>query len=222
MNGVRRALTVATLALLAACQGAAYRDLHFTQPSEYYFYYPDPETIRGAPPLLIALMGKGRGPAACIDLFHQFAVDGKYALLCPALGGRFGVGDSLQAEADLAAILTQLYQTHTFADRFFLAGFGDGGSFALSYALKYPGAVSGVSAMSVETYPEGPFTRADLPIQLLVGESDADGLSVADQQAELLRTGGNLVRVVSVAGNGRSPTLGFARLASELVQEVHR
>jgi hypothetical protein len=141
------------LGLLSACSGAAYRDYHFTDPVEYYYFYPEGAGTAGPAPLFIALLGDKHSPLDCIELFQQFAKDRRYALLCPDLGGAQGLADPLQAERDLAAILSKLYSTNTFQNQFFLTGFGDGGSFALEYAgsTRKP---SAVSAMSVGAYPE--------------------------------------------------------------------
>ncbi len=208
------------LVLLSACRGAAYRDYHFTEPVDYYYFFPEGAGSRGPAPLVIALLGEKRSPLDCIELFQQFAVDRRYALLCPDLGGDKGLADPLQAERDLAAILTKLYSTETFQNRFFLIGFGDGGSFALDYALRYPQAVGGVSAMSVETYPENFAPPGPLPVQLLAGEQDQEGLAAAQAVGQTWLAQGLLVRVVPVEGNGRSPSQAFARFSSELVDEL--
>ncbi len=208
------------LALLTACQGSAYRDYRFTDPVEYYYLYPEGAGTGGLAPLFIALLGEKHSAVDCMDLFQQFARDRSYALLCPDLGGDQGLSDPLQAERDLAAILTELYSTNTFQDRFFLAGFGNGGSFALEYALKYPQAVSGVSAMSVEAYPETFVPPGPLPVQLLAGEEDAEALAAAQAIGQAWLAQGMLVDVVPVEGNGRSPSKAFARFASELLDQV--
>ena len=210
------------LVLLSACRGAAYREYHFTDPVEYYYFYPEGAGTEGPAPLVIALLGDKHSPLDCIELFQQFSKDRRYALLCPALGGDQGLADPLQAERDLAAILTKLYSTSTFQDRFFLIGFGDGGSFALQYALKYPQAVNGVSAMSVEAYPENFAPPGPLPVQLLAGQQDAAGLAEAKAVGQDWLAQGMLVDVVAVEGNGRSPSKAFARFASELADQVAR
>lgn len=216
----RIALAILALLLLASCRGAAYRDNHFTTPVEYYFTYPDTTGLHGAPALVIGLLGKGHSPLDCIDLFQQFAKDRHFALLCPKLGGRAGLSDQNQAERDLADILAALYRDHTFRDKFYFAGFGDGGDFALEYGMKYPTAVSGVSAMSVDTYPEVVAGAGLPPVQLLVGESDTERMAAAQKAEEAWRPLGILVRLVTVAGNGRQPSKVFARLASELIDQI--
>lgn len=208
--------------LLAACGGNVWREYRFTEPSEYYFYYPEATVRRGPPPLLIALLGEDQSARDCMELFHSYAVDRGIALLCPASQGGDDLVDRVQAETDLAAILAQIYTTHVFQERFFLAGFADAGTFALEYGLKYPGAVGGVSAMSVETFPELPVPFGAPPVQLLVGESDQKGLERAGEQEQTWRTAGMLIRVATVDGDGRSPSIGFARLASELIDQIVR
>src|SRR3990172_4775094 len=121
---VRFLLLPGFLLLLSACRGAAYRDYRFTDPVEYYFYLPE-EAGRGPAPLFIALLGEKHTPLDCIDLFQVFANDRGYALLCPDLGGEKGLTDPLQAERDLAAILTELYSTNTFQNRFSFTVFRD-------------------------------------------------------------------------------------------------
>ena len=208
--------------VLSACRAAAWRDYHFTEPVEYYFYYPDSAGVTGPAPLFIGLLGEQRSPLDCIELFNQFAEDRGYGLLCPDLGGQGGLADSLQAGQDLSAILTQLYNSHTFQDRFFLAGFADGGTFALEYALTYPGAVIGVSAMSPEGFPEVLVSPGPLPVQFVIGEGDEEGLAAAQAAEQTWQAWGILVRLVPVEGNGRSPSQTFARLASQLADEVSR
>src|SRR3989304_3072005 len=61
----------------------------------------------------------------------------------------------------------------------FIALLGDGGEFALEYGLKYPGSVSGISAMSVDSYPETFGATGAMPVQILVGGSDTDRLAAA-------------------------------------------
>ena len=208
--------------LLSACRAAAWRDYHFTEPVEYYFLYPEGAGSTGPAPLFVALLGEDRSPLDCIELFNRFADDRGYGLLCPELGGGEGLADWQQAELDLSAILTQLYSSQTFQDRFFLAGFGDGGTFVLEYALKYPAAVSGVSAMSPRTYPAVFAPPGPLPVQFIVGAEDEEGLEAAQAAEQAWRGLGILVRLVPIDGNGRSPSQTFARLASQLVDEVSR
>lgn len=208
--------------LLVACADNRWREYRFTEPSEYYFYFPETTLRRGAVPLLISLLGEDRSARDCMELFQSYAFDREIALLCPASQGGNVLEDRLQAETDLAAILAQIYTTHVFQDRFFLAGFGDAGTFALEYGLKYPGAVGGVSAMSVETFPDLPVPFGAPPVQLLVGESDPKGLAKAEEQEQTWRDAGMLIRVASVDGDGRSPSIGFARLASELIDQIVR
>jgi predicted esterase len=207
------------LLLLGGCRAAAWRDYHYTDPVEYYFSYPTTTSLSGAPPLFIALLGEGRSPLDCIELFQQFAEDRQFALLCPDLGGEEGLADRPQAERDLADILTELYAEYAFESRFFLTGFGDGGEFALDYGLKYPGSISGVSAMSVDTYPETFSASGALPVQILVGESDAERLAAAQETEQAWRARGVLVRLLVVGGDGRAPNQAFARLASQVIDQ---
>lgn len=208
--------------LLSGCGSGSWRQYRFTNPSEYYFYYPETETLRGPPALLIGLLGEGRSDLDCIELLHSFALDRKIAVLCPARQGGVALEDRLQAQTDLAEILGQIYSTHTFRNQFFLAGFGDAGTFALEYGLQYPAAVGGISAMSVEDFPDGPVPAGAPPVQLLVGSTDRQGLEKAQAQEQVWREAGLLIRVATVEGDGRSPSVGFARLASELIDQMIR
>jgi len=208
------------LVLLAGCRAAAWRDYHHTEPVEYYFSYPTSTGLSGAPPLFIALLGEDRSPLDCIELFQKFAEDRRFALLCPKLGGKAGLADEQQAERDLADILTDLYAQHNFESKFFLTGFGDGGEFALDYGFKYPAAVSGITAMSVDAFPEAAGGLGAMPVQVLVGESDEERLAVAQDIEKDWRTRGILVRLLTVAGNGRAPNQAFARLASEVIDQI--
>lgn len=219
---LRSMLAAGLLLALAGCRAAAWQDFHRTEPVEHYFWSPEVESPRGPPLLVIVVLGEGGSALDCIELFQPLAQDRGYALLCPQLGGRQGVEDVLAAEFDLAAILSGLYAEQTFRTRFFLAGFGNGGEFALAYALRYPNAVSGVSAMSVEEYPEAFGAVGAPPLQLVVGAEDRAGLQVAQAIGQAWRTYGFLVRVIEVAGDGRRPSLDFARLASQLAGEVSR
>ena len=215
----RTLLPVLALLFLAGCGAAAWRDYHYTDPVEYYFSYPTTTSLGGSPPLFIALLGKGERPLDCIKLFQQFAEDRQFALLCPELGGEGGLTDRVQAERDLADILTDLYAEHDFESKFFLTGFGDGGEFALEYGFTYPGSVSGISAMSVDTYPEGFGPTGSLPVQILVGRSDEDRLASARETEQAWRDRGVLVRLLEVDGDGSSPNQAFARLASQVIDQ---
>lgn len=217
----RRALSLVVLAaLLAGCRAAAWRDYHHTEPVEYYFSYPSTTGIRGAPALFIALLGEGRSPLDCIELFQPFAEDRDFALLCPDLGGGQGLEDRAQAERDLADILTSLYAEYDFRDKFYLTGFGLGGEFALEYGMKYSASVSGISAMSVDEYPQPPGPTGAMSVQVLAGESDEDRLAAAQSIEEAWRNLGVLVRVLPVEGNGRAPTQAFARLAAQAIDQI--
>jgi pimeloyl-ACP methyl ester carboxylesterase len=219
MKSRRALLASGLLLLLAGCRAQAWRDYYFTDPVEYYFSYPTTTDLGGAPALFIALLGEGRGPLDCIELFQQFAEDRFYALLCPDLGGKEGLADRVQAERDLADVLTDLYTQYDFESKFFLTGFGDGGEFALEYGLKYPGSVSGISAMSVDSYPETFGATGTMPVQILVGGSDTDRLAAAQETEEAWRARGVLVRLLTVAGDGGAPNQAFARLASEVIDQ---
>src|SRR3990172_2433178 len=194
MKSRRALLASGLLLLLAGCRAQAWRDYHFTDPLEFYFSYPTTTDLGGAPPLFIAL-------------------------LCPDLGGEGGLADRVQAERDLADVLTDLYAQYDFESKFFLTGFGDGGEFALEYGLKYPGSVSGISAMSVDSYPETFGATGAMPVQILVGESDTDRLAAAQETEEAWRARGVLVRLLTVSGDGGAPNQAFARLASEGIDQ---
>lgn len=219
---LRRILAIGLVLALAGCRAAAWQDYHHTDPVEYYFWRPESVSPRGPRLLVIALLGESGSPLDCIELFQPLAEDRGYALLCPRLGGAQGLEDPLVAEQDLAAVLRELYADSTFQDRFFLAGFADGGSFALAYAFKYPQAVVGVSAMSVGEYPEAFGVVGAPPVQLVIGSGERGGLRAAQAIEQAWRAFGLLVRVVEVGGDGRRPTLDFARLASQLAEEVTR
>jgi pimeloyl-ACP methyl ester carboxylesterase len=211
-------LGISLFLLLAGCRAAAWREYHHTEPVEYYFTYPATEGPRSPPPLIIALLGEDHSPLDCIELFQPSAAERQMALLCPELGGEGGLADRPRAESDLAAILTDLYAQHAFDSKFTLAGFSDGGEFALEYGLKYPGSVSGISAMSVDEFPE--VAAAAMPVQILVGETDERRLAAAQEVEQAWRERGILVRLLTVDGNGREPNRDFARLASEVTEQI--
>jgi pimeloyl-ACP methyl ester carboxylesterase len=203
--------------LLAGCRAATWRDYLHSEPVEYYFFYP-PADGREPPALFIALLGADQSPLDCIELFQPFAQERRIALLCPELGGEGGLADRLQAEQDLADVLTDLYAQYPFQNKFFLAGFGDGGEFALDYGFKYPGSVNGISAMSVDEFPE--VAASSLPVQILVGSTDETRLAKAQEIADAWQQNGVLVRLLSVDGNGRTPNRDFARLASDVIDQI--
>jgi predicted esterase len=215
-------LACCSFLLLAGCRAAAWRDYLHTDPVEYYFSYPTAGGLGGAPPLFIALLGEDRRPLDCIELFQQFAEDRQFALLCPELGGDDGLADLPQAERDLAVILTDLYAEYDFENKFFVTGFGDGGEFALEYGLKYPGSVGGISAMSVDTYPESFGAVGAMPVQILVGEADPDRWEAAQEIDEAWRARGVLVRLLSVEGDGGAPNQAFARLAAQVIDQFDK
>jgi pimeloyl-ACP methyl ester carboxylesterase len=218
----RRLLLLPVLVLALSACADAWRDYHYSDPVEYYYYYPESAGAAGRAPLFIALLGEGRSPQDCIELLNQFADDRGFALLCPDLGGAEGLSDPLQAERDLSAILTRLYSSQTFQDRFFLAGFADAGTFALDYGLKYPAAVSGVSARSPESYPELSTSPGPVPVQLVIGQEDEEGLAAAKLAEQTWLGWGIPVRLIAVEGDGRAPSQTFARLAAQLLDEVSR
>jgi len=204
--------------LLAGCRAAAWREYHHVEPVEYYFTYPEVTGLLGPPPLFVALLGEGRTPLDCIELFQPSADERHMAVLCPKLGGDDGLADVLQAEEDLAAILTDLYAQYPFQEGLFLTGFADGGEFVLEYGMKYPTAVGGLSAMSVDKYPDA--VTAGVPVQILVGESDPERLALAQEIEQAWRERGVLVRMLTVDGDGRAPNRAFARLSSEVTDQV--
>jgi pimeloyl-ACP methyl ester carboxylesterase len=215
-------LFFAGLLLLAACGPDPWGKYHYTNPSDFYYAFPPTEGLRGPPPLLVVYLGGGRSERDCIDLFYEFVTEKGIALLCPWVEGRDGLDDRLNVETELAAILGQIYTSNVFEDKFYLAGFGDAGGFVLEYGLKYPSAVRAVSVMSVETYPEMAIPFGAPPVQLLAGESDEEGLAKARAQEEIWRSTGMAVRVVPVDGNGRAPSVGFARLTTDLIDQISR
>jgi pimeloyl-ACP methyl ester carboxylesterase len=108
--------------------------------------------------------------------------------LCPDLGGEQGLADRAQAERDLADILTSLYAEYDFRDKFYLTGFGLGGEFALEYGMKYPASVSGISAMSVDEYPQPLGPTGAMSVQVLAGEADEDRLAAAQPSRSLAQS----------------------------------
>jgi pimeloyl-ACP methyl ester carboxylesterase len=167
------------------------------------------------------LPGEAASAAECFDLWQPIAEDRELALICPELPDE-ALSEPGAMDLRLGDVLTSAYAEASLASRFFLAGFGDSGVFALEYAFRYPRFVSGVSVMSVEAFPEPNSNAAHAPFQFAVGESDRDRKTAAEAAAESWRQAGLLVRVVSVAGNGERPNQDFARLVGDLVVQTTR
>ena len=219
----RRVSLLACAVLAAACSRASeWKDYFHDDPLPYYLYLPEGQTGIYPPPLFVGLLGEGGTAADCFDLWQPLAKERELVLICPELAGGAALTGNTDAEQDMAQVLTQLYSQYTLQPRFFLAGFGDAGRFALDYALRYPQVVSGVSVMAVDEFPAGSTAVANLPFLVALGESDRARAPATDAAAEAWHQLGLLIRVVPISGDGNRPTLDFARLAAELCSQTAR
>jgi pimeloyl-ACP methyl ester carboxylesterase len=207
-------------ALLSACSPESkWDDYYRDEVVPYYLYLPG--SASAPAPVLVVLPGEAASAAECFDLWQPIAEDRELALICPELPDE-ALSVPSAMDLRLGDVLTSAYGEASLASRFFLAGFGDSGVFALEYAFRYPQFVSGVSVMSVEAFPEPNSSAAHAPFQFAVGESDRDRKTTAEAAAESWRQAGLLVRVVSVAGNGERPNQDFARLVGDLAVQTAR
>ncbi len=213
----RRAGLLMCLALVAACgRGAASQPYYHDDPLPYYLYVPDGHSEQNPAPLFVGLLGNGGSALDCFELWQPLMEDRDLALICPELAKGANLQDNVDAQRDLGTVLTDVYAQQAFQPRFFLGGYGDGGRFALDYALQFPQVVSGVAAMAVDEWPTPSAAVLQIPFLIALGEDDPARKPAIDAGAEAWRQLGLLVRVVSISGDDRQPTLDFARLAAEL------
>lgn len=220
---LRRAGLLVSLALVTACgPGAAAQPYYHEDPLPYYLYVPEDRSELNPPPLFVGLLGQGGSALDCFDLWQSLAEDRDLALICPELIGGADLQGSVDAQRDLGTVLTDVYAQQTFQPRFFLAGFGDAGRFAMDYALQFPQVVSGVAVTAVDELPDPSTTVSQIPFLLALGEEDRERKAAVDSGAEAWRQLGLVIRVVSISGDDRRPSLDFARLAAELASQTSR
>lgn len=220
----RRAVSLLFLALatMSCGRGAKWQAYFHEDPIPYYLYLPEGRSDLDPAPLFVGLLGSGGSAADCFDLWQPLAKDRDLALICPELAGGEDLHDNIQAERDLGTVLTDVYAQHTFRPRFFVAGFGDAGRFVLDYTLQFPQVISGAAAMAVDEFPAVNAAGLDMPFLIALGQDDRARQSVVAAAEAAWKAQGLVVRVVSIGGDDREPTLDFARLAAELCVQTSR
>ncbi|HSB89950.1 MAG TPA: hypothetical protein VLD63_07995 [Anaerolineales bacterium] len=219
----RRAGLLVCFGLLAACgRGAAWKAYFHDDPLPYYLFVPQGITNPNPPALMVGLLGEAGDIVDCFDLWQKLAEERGMALICPELAGGDSLIDNIDADRDLGTVLTDVYASQALQPRFFLAGYGDAGAFALSYALQFPQVVSGVAVMAVDEFPAPSANASNIPFLLALGDDDRARKPAADAATEAWRQMGLSFRLVSIRGDDRQPTQDFARLAAELCQQTSR
>jgi predicted peptidase len=208
--------------VLTGCTGMRYRSYRHEQPSEYYLYLPeDPNTDKNWP-VFIGVHGEDQVGLDCFETWEGFAEDFGFVLLCPTFKMQEGEIQSFEGERTLADILTQLYGTYDLEDRFFMAGFSNGASFAVHYGYRYPQALTGVAAIASPVYPEPVVQAQELPLLLVVGEQDDQALGPTNDFHERLQQMGFPSRLIVLQGVDHRMTSDARRLVIELFRQVSR
>ena len=217
-NAVAFLMIVAVSLLLGAC-GSRYDDYRFEEPFEYYLFVPDNYQPNDQNYLFVALHGSEQDGADCFDDWWRYASEVRFILLCPTMPlGEDGY-EVAQAEIQLAAILTDLYDRYAFAGKFFLAGYEAGADFALPYTYRYPNAIFGVAVIGPTTLPST--ARAyNIPTLLMVGEEENEQRQQAIDFNRILQSAGYSIRLIGISGMQESPPADGRRLSVDLYRDL--
>lgn len=192
--------------LLIGCSGNSVpEDYHSETPWPHYMYLPAGYSTERAWPLFIAVHGSASDGRGCWELWHGYADEHGFVLLCPELADPGGSLHQLRANERLLAILGQVYEQHSLQPSIFLMGFSAGGQFVHGYAFLHPNYVKGVSVIAPgNAYPPPPDAR-HIPFLVIVGENDQAGnRDVARQLAVMLEQSGYQVKFQILDGMGHT------------------
>jgi poly(3-hydroxybutyrate) depolymerase len=199
-----------------------YRSFHYDQPSEYYLYLPQDNGSSGEWSLFVGVHGEHQQAVDCFDTWEGYANDFEFALLCPAFQVEDGAILPFEGERVLADILTALYGKYHFKERFFIAGFSTGGSFAVHYGYRYPQALNGVAAIASAAYPEPAPQAQELPLLLIVGDEDEEALNETSAFQERIQEMAFPSRLIELPGVDHRMTNDARRLILEFFRQVSR
>ena len=191
-------------------------------PSEFYLYLPEDYRADQEWILFIGLHGEGETGRDCFNNWQPFADEFEFVLVCPTLLEEDGELVTLEGERRIAGVLTEIYRQVTVKDRFFLVGFSAGAEFALAYAYRYPHAISGVAAISAESFPQPTAKSIDLPVLITVGELETDRVEITQEFAESLDANGFAARLLVLRGVGHRLSGDATRITLDFLQQVSR
>jgi pimeloyl-ACP methyl ester carboxylesterase len=196
MKSVSPLLLLLWLALVPAQAGAAEETVTVDGGTDVKVLFFEPKTKRESTHLAILIPGGGSNTfmaRAQFWLGKEFVERG-WAIAVPISPDRTGfAGDNAGLLPQLSA---QLLTTHSLSQQKpLLVGISSGGSDALTIALKYPSAFSGVVATPGRLQEEArPQALAGLPVYLRIGERDDFrwNRQLDDMKATLLDAGGKV------------------------------
>ncbi|MGD8604263.1 MAG: hypothetical protein PVF49_06785 [Anaerolineales bacterium] len=204
--------------MLSAC-GPRFPDNRYEEPFEYYLYVPDNYEPGNREYLFVALHGSQQDGADCYEDWYRYAREVGFFMLCPTMPLTEEGYDVAQAEIQLSAILTDLYDRYNFAGKFFLAGYEAGADFALPYTYRYPTAILGVSVIGPTKLPS--LARAyNIPTLLMVGDEDNEQRQQAVEFNQALQNAGYTIRLVGLTGMDEAPPADGRRLSVDLYRDL--
>jgi pimeloyl-ACP methyl ester carboxylesterase len=217
------ALMLVLAAGLGACSGrAAAEPYHRTTPTDLYLYTPPNYQAGVAIELMLALHGPESDALDCFQAWQLYAEDNGFALLCPDLPYADGLLDRATAQERIGSALAVAYGEATLRGTFFMVGFGEAGTLALSYASQYPQAITGVAAVASREFPPLSAGASRLPILILAATGDRSAAEAAQTFADSLMQQGLPVRLVSLDERGEKLTGDDQRLTVEFLREILR
>jgi pimeloyl-ACP methyl ester carboxylesterase len=217
------ALMLVLAAGLGACSGrGAAEPYHRTTPTDLYLYTPPNYQAGVAIELMLALHGPESDALDCFQAWQLYAEDNGFALLCPDLPYADGLLDRATAQERIGSALAVAYGEATLRGTFFMVGFGEAGTLALSYASQYPQAITGVAAVASREFPPLSAGASRLPILILAATGDRSAAEAAQTFADSLMQQGLPVRLVSLDERGEKLTGDDQRLTVEFLREILR
>lgn len=211
-------LVLAVSLLLNAC-GPRFPENRYEEPYEYYLFVPDNYDPSGQYYLFVALHGSEQDGADCYDDYWRYAREVRFMLLCPTMPVEDDGYDIAQAEIQLAAILTDLYDRYSLAGKFFLAGYEFGADFALPYTYRYPNAIVGVAIIGPTKLPSTA-QAYNIPTLLMVGDEDSEPRQEAVAFYQILKNAGYTIRLIEITGMQESPPADSRRLSIDLYRDL--
>jgi poly(3-hydroxybutyrate) depolymerase len=216
-------LVLVLAAVLGACSGrSAAEPYHRTTPTELYLFTPPNYQAGVALQLMLALHGPESDAFGCLQSWRQYAEDNGFVLLCPELPYADGLLDRAGAQERIGSSLAVAYGEVSLRSTFFVAGFGEAGTLALSYASQYPQAITGVAAIASREFPPLSPGASRLPILILAATRDGSATDAAQAFADSLILQGLPVRLVSLDERGEKLTSDDLRLTVEFLREILR
>jgi poly(3-hydroxybutyrate) depolymerase len=214
---------LALAAGLGACSGrSAAEPYHRTTPTDLYLFTPPTYQPGVALVLMLALHGPESDALDCYQDWRQYAEDNGFVLLCPELPYADGLLDRVTAQERIGSALAVAYGEVSLRSTFFVAGFGEAGTLALSYASQYPQAITGVAAIASREFPPLSAGASRLPILILTATGDRSAAEAAQAFADNLMQQGLPVRLVSLDERGEKLTVDDLRLTVEFLREILR